>query len=156
MAASDAMTRSRIIAQARRWVGKTYDATHADTAWRDVTDEPAVFDCSSFVCRVAIEVFGYDPERLARSASWLLDNLPEVQSPKPGDLVGYGRAATPDDGALGHQSVWHVMLYLGSGQVIGACDVAGKVTIRPLIYEFELGRRQWSLTTPPFRLLRLA
>lgn len=156
MAASiDAATRSKIIVAARRWIGRKYDFSHADMAWRDLTVEPEVFDCSAFVCRVAMEAFGYTNDRVERSASWLLDNLCETKTVAPGDVVGYGREALRSDGALGHQIVWHVMLYIGSGHVIGACDITGRVAIRPMTYEDKLGPRRWQPVTPPFRALKL-
>lgn len=52
--------------------------------------------------------------------------------------------------------VWHVMLYCGVGSVIGACDIAGAVTVRPMEYQPALGHRQWRYVEPtPFRTLNL-
>ena len=102
-----------------------------------------------------MEALGHWPGELAADAAWLLDNLVEVGSPQPGDLVGYGRASVDDESET-RDVVWHVMLYRGTATVIGACDIAGEVTVRPLEYAADLGDRQWRLITPPpFRSLIL-
>ena len=112
-----------------------------------------MFTASTFVCRVAMEVLGYWPGQLAADARWLLDNLVEVQSPQPGDLVGYGRAAIGNERDT-RDVVWHVMIYRGVGNVIGACDIAGVVTHRPIEYEASWADRQWRLVElSPFRTL---
>ena len=38
--------------------------------------------------------------------------------------------------------------------MIGACDLAGDVTVRPLEYEDHHGDRQWQLITAPFLEMR--
>lgn len=124
--------------------------------WRDRTVTPKLFDCSTFVCRVAMEALGYASDLLAADAEWLLDHLFEVAAPAPGDVVGYGRAANAAEEAMGRAVVWHVMIYLGNGEVIGADNIAGKVVIRPIEYEAALGDRQWRfIDPPPFRMLQL-
>ena len=100
-----------------------------------------------------MEVLGYWPGHLAADASWLLDHLVDVASPQPGDIVGYGRAATGAERKT-RDVVWHVMIYARGGDVIGACDVVGEVTVRPMEYEPSLGARKWNLVEPPpFRAL---
>lgn len=102
-----------------------------------------------------MEALGLWPGELAADAGWLLDNLVEVESPEPGDLIGYGRAAVGDERDT-RDVVWHVMLYRGTATVIGACDIAGEVTVRPMEYAADLGDRQWRLiAAPPFRALAL-
>jgi len=94
--------------------------------------------------------------QLLPDAGWLIDNLIEVASPEPGDLVGYGRSGTQAERSGGYHAVWHVMLYAGSGRVIGACDLARKVVERPIDYELSLGVRQWrcvGVPPAPFRVL---
>lgn len=146
--------RALILTEARRWLGKGYDYTHANLQWRDLHAMPDVFDCSSFVCRVAMDALHQAPNVLVQSARWLIDHLVEVDSVEPGDVVGYGRPAIPEDGAVGHQLVWHVMIYAGTGQVIGACDIAGHVTLRPWEYERDFGKRRWHvIAPPPYRVL---
>ncbi len=154
--ALDSGKRTKILASARRWAGTPYDEGHGDPSWRDVRSTPSALDCSTFVCRVAIDALGCAPELLAPNAGWLLDNLVEVDTPALGDLVGYGRAADPAEYLSGHEVIWHVMMYLGIGHVIGACDIAREVTTRPIEYEPELGARQWKLVDEPaFRTLEL-
>lgn len=137
--------RQAILRAARQLVGMGYDDTHGETTWKDLTEKPRVLDCSTFVCRVAMEALGYGATDLAADAGWLLDRLIEISTPEPGDLVGYGRRATRAERQqfVDHGVLWHVMLYAGNGTVIGACDVAGAVVVRPIIYEEELGHRQW-------------
>lgn len=152
--ALDAAKRMKVLARAQRWSFTAYDYSHSDPSWKDPGVVPSVFDCSTFICRVAIDALDYSPQLLGPSAAWLLDNLVKVDTPTPGDLVGYGRAPDPTEYSAGHDVIWHVMLYLGAGMVIGACDIAGEVTIRPLDYEAELGDRHWKLIDPPaFRVL---
>lgn len=152
----DRTRRGLILTQARRWLGTRYDYSHTDPRWSDRHATPDVFDCSTFVCRVAMDALQHGPGFLAHSARWLLDNLVETENVEPGDVVGYGRPAILDDGAIGHQIVWHVMIYVGNGQVIGACDIARGVTIRAWEYEHDLAKRRWHLIAPPpFRTLVL-
>jgi len=145
--------RQQLVRAAERWRGTRYDYAHSDDAWKNLHAKPVLFDCSTFVCRVAMEALGLWPGELAADAAWLLDNLVEVESPQPGDLVGYGRVAVGDE-RITRDVVWHVMLYRGTASVIGACDIAGEVTVRPMEYAADLGDRQWRLIeTPPFRAL---
>jgi cell wall-associated NlpC family hydrolase len=138
---------------AERWRGTRYDYTHSDDTWKNIHAKPARFDCSTFVCRIAMEALGLGLGELAADAAWLLDHFVEVESPQPGDLVGYGRAAVGEECDT-RDVVWHVMLYRGTGSVIGACDIAGEVMVRPMEYTADLGDRQWRLIeTPPFRTL---
>ena len=115
---------------------------HGDPSWRDRAGAPAALDCSTFVCRVVLDALEYPDDVFYPDPAWLLGHLCCVDTPIPGDLVGYRRSDQR-----------HVMLYLGSGLVIGACDIAGEVTIRPFEYESSLGDRQWKLVATPFRLL---
>jgi hypothetical protein len=80
---------------------------------------------------------------------WLIDTLPATSLPQPGDIVCYQRLALPNEPA--HRGRWrnHVMLYLGNGNVIGACDIEGRVATRPVDYESSLGARQWQFIDPP-------
>lgn len=152
--ALDARKRRQILETARQWSGIPYDHSHGDVTWRDPS--PTMFDCSTFVCRVAVDALGYEPSTFAAGALWLLDNLVEVDEPRAGDIVGYGRAASGDEYLAGHDVVWHVMIYSGPGSVIGACDIAGEVTTRPIEYESGLGDRRWKLIDKPtFRALEL-
>lgn len=97
---------------------------------------------------------GHVPNLLAADARWLIENLVAIRSPQPGDVVGYQRRATVESP---HDVVWHVMLYVGNGSVIGACDVAGAVVIRPIEYETSLGSRQWKFAgASPFRMISVA
>jgi hypothetical protein len=112
----------------------------------DLDSTPRLLDGAGFVCRVAVEALGLPPAMLQSRPSWLLDNLVEVDVPGPGDVVGY---RDRDDE--------HVMLYLGNGLVIGACNVAGSVTIRSIEYERDEHGNRWTLVDPPaFRVLDLA
>jgi cell wall-associated NlpC family hydrolase len=150
--------RVRILREARRWIGVRYDDGHTDTSWRARETSPTSFDCSTFVCRVAMEALGYGTTALAPDAGWLIEHLMPVSSPEPGDLVGYERAATPDEIGKGYDRVWHVMLYAGNGQVIGACDAKRAVVMRPIDYKPVLGPRQWRFvghSPAPFRRLEL-
>lgn len=152
----DRRTRATILSAAKRLLGTPYDFGHDDPSWRDLRATPKSFDCSTFLCRIAMDALGVSVGRLIDSAGWLLDHLVEVRRPAPGDVVGYGRAGTTAEAAAGYDVLWHVMLYVGNGQVLGACDVAGQVVARPLDSEVSLGRRQWRLiAAPPFRLLQL-
>lgn len=144
--------RQQLVRAAQRLLGTDYDNSHGDDGWQNLHRKPTSFDCSTFVCRVAMEVLGYWPGHLSADAAWLLDHLVEVASPQPGDIVGYGRAATGGERET-RDVLWHVMFYAGVGDVIGACDVAGEVTVRGMEYELSLGVRQWSLAEPPFRAL---
>lgn len=147
--------RQQLVRLAQKWLGTPYDDTHDDDAWKNLHTKPTTFDCSSFVCRVAMEVVGFWPGQLLADSGWLLDNLVEVESPQLGDVVGYGRPAVGEERET-YNVVWHVMLYCGSGRVIGACDLAGAVTVRPMDYEPSWGDRQWRLAEPPpFRALAL-
>jgi len=116
-------------------------------------DEPRAFDAASFVCRVAMDALG--AATLSNDPPWLLDHLVCVNSPLPGDVVGYARTGTPLDRESGELMAWHVMIYYGCGRVIGACDLAGCVVVRELEYGREYGERQWHLATPPFRMLEV-
>lgn len=147
--------RQQLVRAAERLRGTPYDNRHTDEAWRNLHAPPAAFDCSTFVCRVAMEALGFWPDQLVPSAAWLLDNLVEVASPQLGDLVGYGRAAIGNERAT-YDVVWHVMMYCGVGRVIGACDIAGAVTVRSMEYEPRLANRQWRAVEPtPFRALAI-
>ena len=144
-----AVQRQAILRAARRRLEIPYDWTHGDVSWRNLSATPRALDCSSFVCRVAMEALGYTQDHLAPGAEWLIDNLIEVSSPELGDLVGYGRAATDDEFAVGHDEIWHVMIYVGNGDVIGACDIAGEVVVRPIDYEAAHGPRRWTRGEDP-------
>lgn len=146
-----------LVDAARSYDGIRYDTGHGDLSWRSLDLNPTRFDCATFVCRVALEVIGHVPDLLAADARWLAENLVAVPSPQLGDVVGYRRRATGVESQMGHDVVWHVMLYLGNGSVIGACDVAGAVAIRPIDYEASLGSRQWKFARPsPFRMISVA
>ena len=56
---------------------------------------------------------------------------------------------------MGRSVVWHVMIYLGNRTVIGACDIAGEVAVRPMEYEAAHGAWKWQLINKPFRSLEL-
>jgi len=111
--------RQQLVRVADKLRGTPYDDSHAADGWKNLHQKPTAFDCSTFVCRVAMEVLGYD--HLAADVGWHLDHLIEVDSPQPGDLVGYGRAAISGE-ATTRDVVWHVMFYAGVGAAIGACD----------------------------------
>lgn len=145
--------RRRILDVARSLLGVQYDYSHTDTSWRTPRTKPRALDCSTFVCRVANQVLGLD---LPASAVALIDQLAVIGSPQPGDLVAYWRHGDRDEQLAGYDIVWHVMLYFGSGEVIGACDIAGAVVRRPLGYEEALDRRRWQTTgiePSPYRCL---
>jgi cell wall-associated NlpC family hydrolase len=151
--------RREILAAARGLLGVPYDHSHADTSWKNLSAKPRSLDCSTFVCRVAAEALRLD---LPASAASLIDQLAVVASPQPGDLVGYGRAGKRDERLAGYDALWHVMLYAGNGEVIGACDLAGAVVVRPIAYDESLGRRRWRFVLDegdapsPYRVLELA
>jgi hypothetical protein len=126
--------------------------------WKDRLISPQAFDCSTFVCRVAIEALGFGPDSLLPDAGWLIDHLTHVDTPHIGDLVGYGRPAIGDEVAGGYDCLWHVMLYAGNGMVIGACDLKGRVVTRPIDYKPARGTRRWRYVgdpPAPFRALQL-
>jgi hypothetical protein len=102
-----------------------------------------------------MDALGFSSAQLVNSAGWLLDHLVGVASPSPGDIVGYARTGGAQDLEEGEALTWHVMICCGSGQVIGACDLAGCVALRDLEYGPEHGERQWHLASPPYRTLRL-
>ena len=146
--------RSKIIEAALRLRGVPYDDGHDGVAWKDLGSRPLVLDCSTFVCRVAADAGLFRPGLLAADAAWLLDYFVEVSSPSVGDLVGYGRRALTSE--RHRDVVRHVMVYAGNATVVGACDVAGHVVVRPIEYEAKLAARRWNLiSTPPFRALRV-
>jgi len=152
----DQKIRSNILQAALRLRGVTYDDSHDGEPWKDLAARSTTLDCSAFVCRVAAEAGIYAPGALIADAAWLLDHLVEVASPSVGDIVGYGRAAIDESNERHHDVVWHVMIYAGNAQVVGACDLAGRVVVRPLEYEPEHGDRRWHLIeAPAFRALRL-
>lgn len=142
--------RMRILEVARSWLSVPYDHDHLDASWQETV--PAAFDCATFICRVAAEALGDAASTFQANSAWLLDNLVVSESPIPGDVVGYERVRPEARDAAEH----HLMLYAGSGRVIGACDIAGCVTIRSIDYEATLNERQWTLVEPPsFRVLEL-
>jgi cell wall-associated NlpC family hydrolase len=142
----DLAARRRIVAAAEWLQGVPYDESHSDGSWRNLYAPPALLDCSTFVVRVACEALGYDVGMLAPDAKWLLKNLAYVKGagPEPGDIVGYHRNATPAEQELvAGPRVWHVMIFVGSGTVVGACDLAGVVVKRPIAYEEHWRGRRW-------------
>jgi cell wall-associated NlpC family hydrolase len=148
--------RSTLLEVAYGLVGTPYDYGHDGTEWKDLSRPPNALDCSTYVCRVAAEAGLYRPGLLAPDAAWLLDHLVETPSPSVGDIVGYGRRALPGTNETFRDFVWHVMIYAGTGLVIGACDLAGTVVIRPLEYEAAYGHRQWLVVEEPsFRVLSI-
>jgi len=101
-----------------------------------------------------MEALGYGPETLVSDARWLIDHLTMVESPGLGDLVCYGREPSVYGVTDDVEPRWNVMLYVGNGLVIGACDIAGAVTSRPIDY----GAQRWRLIddpVSPFRTLKL-
>jgi len=158
----DADARRRIVSAAWRLQGVPYDRTHGDVSWTRLRRRPASLDCSTFVVRVACEALGYDVGDLAADAGWLLDRLAHVDgpTPSPGDVVGYCRKAATKAERLGGPLVWHVMIFVGRGAVVGACDLEGCVVARPIDYEPWRPRRWWRIEEPvvppaPFRRLEL-
>jgi cell wall-associated NlpC family hydrolase len=148
--------RRQLLCEARRWLGTSYDDRGADPAWSDPSAVPDTFDCSTYVCRVAIDALGYPPTLLRPDAAWLIDNLVEVAAPELGDVVGYERAEISNDPRIGYDRTWHIMLYAGNGMVIGACDANRAVVIQPIDYQPIQGRRQRRLDANravPFRQL---
>ena len=141
--------RQAILQRAIRWIGTPYADAHTDSSWRDPTRIPRTFDCSSFVCRVAMDALGIAPDLLVARAGWLADHLASVTSPEIGDVVCYERAS------IGLDRAWHVMLYAGNGMVIGACDATQAVIIRAIDYKPVRGHR-WRLAAQPFRCLELS
>lgn len=134
--------RQAILRAARAWLGTAYDR-RPDPAWGDLGNKPRSFDGATFVCRVAAEALKHPPEQLAPDARWLIDNLVEVGTPEPGDVIGYSRGAVGDEVAGGGARLWHVMLYDGNGMVIGACDARRAVVVRPVDYKPVLGPLRW-------------
>jgi cell wall-associated NlpC family hydrolase len=142
----DLGARRRIVAAAQRLEGVEYDYSHNDDSWQNLYAPPASLDCSRFVVRVACEALGYDVGKLAADAKWLLKNLAYVErgGPEPGDIVGYCRNGTPAEQQLvAGPRVWHVMIFVGSGTVVGACDLAAVVVKRSIAYEERWGARRW-------------
>jgi len=166
----DLAARRRIVAAAE-WLQRVpYDYSHSDDSWQNLYAPPASLDCSSFVCRVACEALGYSVGTLGTDANWLLDNLAHVTGgvPEPGDIVGYYRKAmTSMERLIAGPRVWHVMMFVGRDRitgrdtVVGACDLAGRVEVRPIVYEQHWGARRWrrigeGIDPPaPFRRLAL-
>lgn len=133
-----------------------YDDVHDAQAWKDLAARPRALDCSTFVCRVAADARLFRPGLLAPDAGWLLDYFAEIPEPSVGDLVGYGRPARRHASERYRSVAWHVMIYAGNGDVIGACDIARRVIVRPMLYERSLGVRQWHLIEPSsYRALRV-
>lgn len=132
--------RRQVLNVARSLLGIAYDDSHVDASWRDLERKPRALDCSTFVCRVALEALGLD---LPPAAATLIDQLAMVDSPQPGDLVAYWRGGNPVEMLGGYDVVFHVALYVGNGHVIGACDVARAVVQRAIGYEEALGPRRW-------------
>ena len=141
--------RRAILGAARRWLGTSYDDERGDLDWKDLSATPNRLDCSTFVCRIAMEALGSSPDAFAPDAGWLIDNLVPVMTPELGDLVAYGRAAIGAEIAMGYDRVWHVMLYAGNGMVIGACDAKRAVVIRPIDYKSIAEARRWRLVGDP-------
>jgi hypothetical protein len=106
-------------------------------------------DCASFVCWVAAAVLGHTCAALVADARWLIDALPTITFPLPGDIVCYQRRVLLNEAPHRGLQRNHVMMYVGNGQVVGACDVAGRIIARPLDYESNLGPRQWHIIDPP-------
>ena len=166
----DADARRRIVEAARRLCGVPYDAGHRNKSWRNLAARPTALDCSGLVCRVACEALGHSVGTLAQDAEWLLDHLVIVDQPEMGDLVGYYRDVTKEDGVGDYRwpngadlvaanfgddekppPLWHVMIFVGSGTVVGACDLADAVTERALLYDTESrwDVRRWRLIAAP-------
>lgn len=142
--------RTRVLDAARDLVGTPFDFEHDAEAWKDLSTSPTSLDSTAFVCRVAAEAGLYRTGLLVPDATWLLDHFVATQSPSLGDIVGYMRRSTADEVEL------HLMIYAGTGHVIGACDLSREVTIRPLEYEEAYGDRRWHLLqSPPFRVLHV-
>ena len=141
--------RRQLLRAAERWLGLTYDHDQQDHGWRDLHATPTTFTDASFACRVAMDALGFWPHDLVADAGWLLEHLVAVASPQVGDLVGYTRTSSSN-------ALWHVMIYSGNAEVIGACDVGSRVTIRDLEYDPSLQDRQWRVIEPPaFRTFTL-
>lgn len=143
--------RSKIVAVARRWIGKAYDHDHTDHGWRNPGIEPNKLDDATFICRVLVEARGYDAGILIPDARWLIENLVDVAAPQVGDLVAYGRPAAQRSDCYSVE--WHTMIYAGVASVIGACDIAGAVIMRSIEYESCFGWRL--LEAAPFHSLTL-
>jgi len=142
----DLIARRRIVATALRLRGIPYDHSHGDHSWKKLSVRPSSLDCSAFVARVSCKALGYDVGTLAADAKWLMKNLANVEGDRPelGDIVGYCRNATPAEQQLvAGPLMRHVMIYVGNGVVVGACDIAGGVVSRPIAYEPRLGARCW-------------
>jgi hypothetical protein len=131
--------RTAILNVARSWIDVPYDDSNADAGWNDIASRPASFDCATFVCRVAMDALGVSRDRLIADARWLIDRLPAVAAPMPGDLVCYERPGARND------RVVHVMLYEGNGRVIGACDIQRRVVARAFDYKAVATSRRWRL-----------
>ena len=149
--------------------GVPYDYSHRDESWKNLSARPTALDCSRLLCRVGCEALGYEVDTLAANAGWLLDHLAHVDGtvPAPGDVVGYCRNATRDERQSAGPLVWHVMIFVGRNKVtgrhtvLGACDLAGRVELRPIVYEPHWGPRRWRridrrITPPaPYRRIEL-
>jgi hypothetical protein len=146
--------RQQLVRGAERWRGTSYDFAHSDNLGespRDTDDVRLLHD--------RVPSRDGSPRVLARGVGGrravVVNNLVEIPSPQPGDLVGCGRPAVGDK-RESYDVVWHVMLYAGNGCVLGACEVTGKVTTRSMEYERDLDARQWHLIeAPSFRALTL-
>lgn len=80
----------------------------------------AAFDCSGLVTAgfQAVGVPGWgDFERLHVYSAALWKNLPDVETPLPGDLAFYGAP-----------HIRHVMVWWGDGRVLGACGGGSTTT----------------------------
>jgi hypothetical protein len=128
-------TRRVLVSAAKALQGIRYDHTHRDETWKNLETRPRALDCSTFVCRLAYEALAIAPGILTASAEWLLDHLVPVEQPLPGDIVGYYREANVVERLRSGRLAWHVMLAVGAGEVIGACDLASRVVVRPMVYE---------------------
>jgi hypothetical protein len=133
-----------VVSAARTLQGVRYDHTHRDQTWKNLEMRPRALDCSTFVCRLAYQALAIAPGTLAADAEWLLDHLAPVESPLPGDIVGYYREANVRERLGSARLAWHVMLAVGGGEVVGACDLANRVVARPMVYDGDRTDR-WRL-----------
>jgi cell wall-associated NlpC family hydrolase len=163
MSVLDADARRRIVATARQLLGVPYDRLHSDDSWKNLRARPSALDCSQLVCRVACAALGYEVGTLATDAGWLLDKLAHVDgTTAPGDVVGYCRKATEAERVTAGPLVWHVMIFIGNNTVLGACDLAGVVVERSIVYERRWGAQRWLriakpvIPPQPFRRMELA